>query len=53
MKGVRSGQAVQVRIIIDEELEKVWAGQATAEQALKAAKARGDAELKKFQQANP
>jgi len=53
VKGVRLGNFVQVRTIIDEELEKVWAGQATAEQALKAAKARGDAELKKFQQANP
>jgi sn-glycerol 3-phosphate transport system substrate-binding protein len=53
VKGVRLGNFVQIRTIIDEELEKVWAGQATAEAALKAAKARGDAELKKFQQANP
>jgi sn-glycerol 3-phosphate transport system substrate-binding protein len=52
VKGVRLGNFVQIRTIIDEELEKVWAGQATAEAALKAAKQRGDAELRKFQQAN-
>jgi sn-glycerol 3-phosphate transport system substrate-binding protein len=52
VKGVRLGNFVQIRTIIDEELEKVWAGQATADAALKTAKARGDAELKKFQQAN-
>jgi sn-glycerol 3-phosphate transport system substrate-binding protein len=52
IKGVRLGNFVQIRDIIDEELEKVWAGQATAEQGLKAAKQRGDAELAKFAAAN-
>ena len=36
----------------DEELEKVWAGQATAEQGLKAAKERSAAEIRKFAAAN-
>lgn len=53
VKGVRLGNFVQIRDIIDEELEKVWAGQATAEQALAEAKKRGDAEIKKFVAANP
>jgi sn-glycerol 3-phosphate transport system substrate-binding protein len=52
IKGVRLGNFVQIRDIIDEELEKVWAGQATAEEGLKAAKQRGDAELAKFAAAN-
>lgn len=52
IKGIRLGNFVQIRDIIDEELEKVWAGQATAEQALKAAKQRGDAELRKFEAMN-
>jgi sn-glycerol 3-phosphate transport system substrate-binding protein len=52
VKGIRLGNFLQIRDIIDEELEKVWAGQATAEQALKTAKERGDAELRKFEQAN-
>lgn len=52
IKGVRLGNFVQIRDIIDEELEKVWAGQATAEAGLAAAAERGDAELRKFEQAN-
>lgn len=52
IKGVRLGNFVQIRDIIDEELEKVWAGQATAEQGLKAAKERSDAEIRKFAAAN-
>jgi sn-glycerol 3-phosphate transport system substrate-binding protein len=52
VKGIRLGNFLQIRDIIDEELEKVWAGDATAEQALKAAKERSDAELRKFEAAN-
>jgi sn-glycerol 3-phosphate transport system substrate-binding protein len=48
VKGIRLGNFLQIRDIVDEELEKVWAGQATAEAALQAAKERGDAEIKKF-----
>ncbi|MFO1067450.1 MAG: sn-glycerol-3-phosphate ABC transporter substrate-binding protein UgpB [Geminicoccaceae bacterium] len=53
IKGIRLGNFLQIRDIIDEELEKVWAGQATAEAALQAAAERSDAELRKFQAANP
>jgi sn-glycerol 3-phosphate transport system substrate-binding protein len=52
VKGIRLGNFLQIRDIIDEELEKVWAGDATAEQGLKAAKERSDAELRKFEAAN-
>lgn len=52
VKGVRLGNFLQIRDIIDEELEKVWAGGATAEQGLAAAAARSDAELRKFEAAN-
>jgi sn-glycerol 3-phosphate transport system substrate-binding protein len=52
VKGVRLGNFLQIRDIIDEELEKVWAGGQTAEQGLRAAAARGDAELRKFEAAN-
>jgi sn-glycerol 3-phosphate transport system substrate-binding protein len=52
VKGIRLGNFLQIRDIVDEELEKVWAGQATAEAALKAAKERGDGEIRKFVAAN-
>ena len=52
IKGIRLGNFLQIRDIIDEELEKVWAGQATAEQGLRAASARSDAELRKFEAAS-
>lgn len=52
VKGIRLGNFLQIRDIIDEELEKVWAGQASAEEGLKAAAERGNAELRKFEAAN-
>jgi sn-glycerol 3-phosphate transport system substrate-binding protein len=52
VKGIRLGNFLQIRDIIDEELEKVWAGQASAEQALQVAVERGNAELRKFEAAN-
>ncbi|MFO1074809.1 MAG: sn-glycerol-3-phosphate ABC transporter substrate-binding protein UgpB [Geminicoccaceae bacterium] len=52
IKGIRLGNFLQIRDIIDEELEKVWAGQATAADALKAAATRSDAELRKFEAAS-
>jgi sn-glycerol 3-phosphate transport system substrate-binding protein len=52
VKGIRLGNFLQIRDIVDEELEKVWAGQATAEEGLAAAKERGDAEIKKFASTN-
>lgn len=51
-KGVRLGSFDQVRTIIDEELEGVWAGDKTAQEALDSAKERGDQLLRRFEQAN-
>ncbi|MEC9347378.1 MAG: sn-glycerol-3-phosphate ABC transporter substrate-binding protein UgpB [Pseudomonadota bacterium] len=50
--GLRFGNFVQIRDIINEELEALWAGQKTAKQAMDAAKSRGDELLRKFQQTN-
>jgi sn-glycerol 3-phosphate transport system substrate-binding protein len=50
-KGVRLGSFVQIRDIIDEELEAVWSGDKTAQQALDTAVERGNALLRRFEQA--
>ena len=51
-KGLRLGNFVQIRNIIDEELESVWSGQKSAKQALDSAVARGNEQLEKFAKAN-
>ena len=51
-KGVRFGNFVQVRDIINEELEAVWAGDKDAKTALDEAAERGNALLRKFEKAN-
>jgi sn-glycerol 3-phosphate transport system substrate-binding protein len=51
-RGVRFGSFVQVRDIINEELEAVWNGSKSAAEALDEAVARGDKLLRKFQRAN-
>ncbi len=51
-KGLRLGSFDQIRGIIDEELEAVWAGDKTAEVALGSAVERGNALLRRFEQAN-
>jgi len=51
-KGVRLGNLVQIRNIIDEELESVWTGKKSAKEALDEAVKRGNEELRKFQRAN-
>ena len=51
-KGVRFGNFVQIRNIIDEELESVWSGQKTAKQALDDAVKRGNEQIERFQKAN-
>ncbi|SIT00362.1 carbohydrate ABC transporter substrate-binding protein, CUT1 family [Roseivivax lentus] len=50
-KGLRLGSFDQIRGIIDEELEGVWAGDKTAQEALDSAKERGDQLLRRFEQA--
>jgi sn-glycerol 3-phosphate transport system substrate-binding protein len=51
-RGIRLGNFVQIRTILDEELEQVWAGKKTAKQGLADAKKRGDDQLERFQKAN-
>jgi len=48
-RGVRFGNFVQVRDVINEEMEAIWAGDKTAKEALDAAAKRGDALLRKFE----
>ena len=48
-KGLRFGNFVQVRGIIYEELEAIWAGEKTAQQGLDDAVERGNAQLRKFE----
>ncbi|MEP4247758.1 sn-glycerol-3-phosphate ABC transporter substrate-binding protein UgpB [Tateyamaria sp.] len=51
-KGLRLGSFDQIRGIIDEELEGIWAGDKTAQEAMDSAKERGDALLRRFETAN-
>lgn len=51
-KGLRLGNFVQIRDIINEELEKVWSGQESAKAALDKAVERGDLLLRKFEKTN-
>ncbi len=49
-KGIRLGSFDQIRTIIDEELEGVWAGDKSAQEALDGAVERGNALLRRFEQ---
>jgi sn-glycerol 3-phosphate transport system substrate-binding protein len=51
-KGLRLGNFDQIRTIIDEELEAVWAGDKDAQAALDTAAERGNELLRRFEQAN-
>lgn len=51
-KGLRLGSFDQIRGIIDEELEGVWSGDKTAQEALDSAVERGNVLLRRFEQAN-
>jgi sn-glycerol 3-phosphate transport system substrate-binding protein len=51
-KGLRFGNFVQIRDIVNEELEAVWNGSKSAQEALDAATARGDELLRQFEDAN-
>ena len=51
-RGIRLGNFVQIRTIIDEELEQVWAGKKTAKDGLDAAVKRGNEQLERFDKAN-
>ena len=49
-KGLRFGNFVQIRDVINEELEAVWGGSKSAKEALDAAAERGNELLRKFEQ---
>jgi len=51
-KGIRFGNYAQIRDIINEDLENVWAGKMEAGAALDDAVERGNAILRKFEAAN-
>jgi sn-glycerol 3-phosphate transport system substrate-binding protein len=51
-KGLRFGSYVQIRDIIEEELEAVFQGKKTAKDALDAAVARGNELIRQFERAN-
>lgn len=51
-RGIRFGNFVQIRDVINEEMEAIWSGDKTAEAGLAAAVERGDALLRKFEKAN-
>jgi sn-glycerol 3-phosphate transport system substrate-binding protein len=48
-KGLRLGNMPQIRTIVDEELEQVWAEKKTPQQALDASVQRGDELLRRFE----
>jgi len=51
-KGLRFGNFVQIRDIINEELEAVWSGSKSAKEALDTAVERGNDLLRQFEDAN-
>jgi sn-glycerol 3-phosphate transport system substrate-binding protein len=48
-RGVRFGNFVQIRDVINEEMESLWAGDKTAQVAMDTAVKRGNALLRKFE----
>ncbi len=51
-RGLRFGNFVQIRDIINEEMEAIWSGEKTAAEAMDEAVARGNELLIKFERAN-
>ena len=51
-RGVRFGNFVQIRDIINEEMEAIWNGSKSAEEAMSAAVERGNKLVRKFEKAN-
>ncbi len=51
-RGVRLGNFVQIRTLIDEELEGVWSGRKAPKEALDNAVRRGNEQLERFEKAN-
>ena len=51
-RGIRLGNFVQIRTIIDEETEQIWSGKKSVKEALDSAVSRGNDQLERFQKAN-
>jgi len=51
-RGLRFGNFVQIRDILNEEMEAIWSGKKSAAEALDDAARRGDKLLRKFERAN-
>jgi sn-glycerol 3-phosphate transport system substrate-binding protein len=51
-RGIRLGNFVQIRTIVDEEMEQVWSGKKSAKEGLDAAVKRGNEQLERFEKAN-
>ncbi len=51
-RGLRFGNFVQIRDIINEEMEAIWNGSKSSSNAMDAAAKRGNALLRKFERAN-
>ena len=51
-RGIRLGNFVQIRTIIDEEMEQIWNGKKTAKEGLDSAVSRGNEQLERFEKAN-
>ncbi len=51
-RGVRLGNFVQIRTIIDEETENIWSGKKSTKEGLDDAVKRGNEQLERFQKAN-
>ena len=51
-RGIRLGNFVQIRTIVDEEMEQVWGGKKSAKEGLDSAVQRGNEQLERFEKAN-
>ena len=51
-RGIRLGNFVQIRTIVDEELEQVWSGKKSPKEALDSAVKRGNEQLDRFAKTN-
>ncbi len=51
-RGIRLGNMLQIRAILDEETEQIWTGKKTPQEALDTAVKRGNELLKRFERVN-
>jgi len=51
-RGLRFGNFVQIRDVLNEEMEAIWSGKKSAADAIDEAAVRGDTLLRKFERAN-